>query len=188
MSRPGQLATGLYRAALRFYPAAFRARYAGEMVRVFGEGWRDALAAGLASAMRYGLRTGLDLLASALRERLTAITGREWLAGCAALACGGGIAWVDFRATEVQATLLVLLAGGFALGGLFPKQAWRSAFIAAACLPAAHAIVLALSHGPLPPGHPYFSRFMILLPALAASFLGAAAGVLVRRVGRLLAG
>jgi hypothetical protein len=86
----------------------------------------------------------------------------------------------------VQATLLVLLTSGFALGVLFPRQAWRSAFITAACLPAIHLIVLALSRGPLPPSHPYFSRFMILLPALAATFLGAAAGVLLRRVGRLL--
>jgi hypothetical protein len=97
MNRPGRFVSGLYRAALRFYPVAFRARYADEMVRVFGEGWRDARTAGPAATLRYGLRTGLDLLASALRERVTALTAREWLAGGAALACGGGTAWVDFR-------------------------------------------------------------------------------------------
>jgi hypothetical protein len=187
MSWSRNLASGLYSAALRLYPAAFRARYADEMVRVFGEGLRDARAAGPAAAVRYGLRTGLDLLASALRERLTAIAAREWLAGFAAVACGCGIAWVDFRATEVPATLLALLTAGFALGCFFPKLAWRSAFIAAACLPAIHLVALALSRGPLPPGHPYFSRFMILLPALAASFLGAAAGLLLRNLSRLLA-
>lgn len=186
MSWSGTLASGCYRAALRLYPKAFRARYADEMVRVFGEGWRDARAAGVAATVRYGFRTGLDLLASALRERLTAATVGEWLAVVAAYACGGAIAWVDFRATEVQATLLLLLTSGFALGGLFPRRAWRSAFITAACLPAIHMVALALNSGPLPPGHPWFSRFMMLLPALAASFLGAAAGVLLRRVGRLL--
>ena len=188
MSRPGRFVSVLYRAALRLYPAAFRARYADEMVRVFGEGWRDAQSAGSTGVLRYGSRTGLDLFASALRERLTAVTAREWLAGLAAYACGSAIAWVDFRATEVQATLLLLLISGFALGGLFPQRAWRSAFIIAACLPAIHLVALTLSHGPLPAGHPYFSRFMILLPSLAVSYLGAAAGVLLRKLGRLLAG
>jgi hypothetical protein len=177
----------VYRIALLAYPSRFRRCYAGEMIRVFEERLRDAQQRGGCTVVRYAVTIAGDLLASAMRERMLALRLRSALTGCAAVLGGGYAAYVDFHATEVQATLLVLLLSSFLLGGVHPRGAWRWALIVAGLLPGIHLLVFAVEHaGETPAGHPYFSRLMILLPALLAALAGAYAGVALRGVaGRL---
>jgi len=61
----------IYRGLLRFYPAEFRARFADEMVQLFGDQLRDARTGGIpAGPARTWLRTLGDLAATAASERL----------------------------------------------------------------------------------------------------------------------
>jgi len=183
-----RIANRIYRLALLAYPPAFRLRYREEMTRVFDEGLRDARAKGVHSAVRYcGTALG-DLLASVMREHVTATNRVAAGAGLFAILAGGAAAYVDFHATEVQATLLVLIAMNFVLGWAAPKKAWHRALIVAIILPAVHVAAYALGRVDANHGHPYVSRLMIFFPAFLASVLGAYAGVLLNIVGRRLAG
>jgi putative ABC transport system permease protein len=59
----------VYRALLRLYPAAFRARFAGEMVQLFSDQLRDARSDGApAGATRTWLRALGDLAVTAASE------------------------------------------------------------------------------------------------------------------------
>ena len=173
-------ARAFYRIALRAYPAEFRRRYADEMERVFADGVDDALRAGRSVALRYGLRIVGDLAVSAARERFATLEKSSIAISLAAVVCGGLIAKMDLQANEVQPTLLSLIICGSVLGLLKPRGAWRWALIMSAVIPAVDVIVFALSTGDAGSGHPYLSRLMILLPALAASLTGAYAAVFLR--------
>ena len=98
----------------------------------------------------------------------------------AAIICGLLATWVDFHATEVQATLLVFVVTSFVLGFSGPRGAWRWALLVAVWLPAAQVAAFALRQTGTATGHPYWSRLAILLPALAACMAGAYAGALIR--------
>jgi len=182
-----RIALHLYRLALHAYPAAFRLRYREEMTRVFDEGLRDARAKGMCSAVRHCGNALGDLLASAMREHVAAANRVAVLASLFAVLAGGAAAYVDFHASEVQATLLVLIAVNFVLGWAAPKKAWHRALIVAVILPAVHVAAYAFGRVGAQHGHPYVSRLMIFLPAFLASGLGAYAGVLLNAVGRRLA-
>jgi hypothetical protein len=173
-----------YRIGLQAYPRCFRAHYAEEMLRVFAEGLHEARNEGFRQTVRYCAKASADLVRSAMRERMAAMDGKSGLLSLAAMACGWYATYVDFHATEVQATLLVILLGSFLLGSLAPKRAWRSALLAAVWLPTVQVIAFAMRHAGPGPGHPYWSRIMILLPTLAASLLGACGGVLFRLICR----
>ena len=170
----------IYGMALRAYPSAFRQRYGVEMARVFNEGLRDAQKAGYRSLFRYSVKVVCDLLVTATGKRLIALETSSILVAFAAVACGCCAAYIDFHASEVQATLLVLLASSFALGCIKPRRAWFSALIIAVLLPGVHIIVFALRSSETSQGHPYLSRLMMLLPALVGSFVGAYSGVFLR--------
>jgi hypothetical protein len=174
------LSQKIYRMALRAYPSAFRQRYGVEMARVFDEGYRAAQKAGYRSRLRYCVKVVCDLLVTAAGERLMASETSSILVAFAAVVCGCCAAYVDFHASEVQATLLVLLVSSFALGCIKPRRAWLPALIIAALLPGVHVIVFAFRTSETSQGHPYLSRLMMLLPALAASFVGAYLGVFLR--------
>ena len=178
------VAQRVYRLALRAYPAAFRARYANEIADVFGQGLEDARQIGRGAAALYQFRAWTDLFWSVGRERLALVHDRILGVYIAAVAGGSYATYVDFHATEVQPTLLVFVVSGFVLGSIIPQRAWRRALVLAALLPASQVIAFALRHGEPARGHPYLSRFMIFLPALAASLIGTYAGVLVRYLCR----
>jgi len=118
-----------------------------------------------------------DLLLSVARERVAGLDRKQGTVSFAAILAGTLAAYVDFHATEVQATLLVLLATSFMLGYAASKGAWRWALIIAALLPAMHLGSVVLHGGHSNERHPYFSRFMIFVPASIACFIGVYAGV-----------
>jgi hypothetical protein len=175
----------IYSIALRAYPSAFRRRYAEEMARLFSECFRDACGAGRSSAFHYCAHVARDLFVSAARERLATWDQGSMLTGFTAIACGCYAAYVDSHANEVVATLLVLLASSFALGCIKPRRAWRWALIVAVLLPGVHVIAFAARRDSAD-GHPYFSRVMVLLPALVVSFVGAYAGAFLRFIARVV--
>lgn len=179
--------SALYRLALRAYPFEFRRRYYEEMARVFDEGLSDARSTGLLAVGRYCRKAAGDVVASAARERLAAMNRVSAGMSFLAIIAGGFASYIDFHATEVQATLLVLIAVNFLLGGAAPKGAWWRALMVAALLPAIHIVAYALGEEVSNHAHPYLSRLMIFGPALVASFLGAYAGVFFRFVVRTLA-
>jgi hypothetical protein len=123
-----------------------------------------------------------------MRERLAAVNRLSVGVGLFAIVAGGLATYVDFHASEVQATLLVLITSNLVLGCAAPKGAWRRALLVAALLPAIHVAAYAWGGIRANHGHPYFSRLMIFFPALVASLLGAYLGVFLRFVGRVLAG
>ena len=90
--------------ALRAYPSAFRQRYGVEMARVFDEGFRDVQKASYRSTFHYCVKVVCDLLVTAAGERLMASETSSILVASAAVVCGCCAAYVDFHASEVQAT------------------------------------------------------------------------------------
>ncbi|HZP59272.1 MAG TPA: hypothetical protein VFB27_03030 [Opitutaceae bacterium] len=183
----------LFHFGLCLYPVDFRKRYATEITRVFEEGLADAVTAGLGPTLGYGAKTVADLCASALRERLRCVGPRDGLVVFVAVICGHLAVCIDFLATEVQATLLVLLLSGFLVGTVASRPGWRWALLIAVWLPLLHVALFAfaLVHSGAVEGfsrHPYLSRLLLLLPALVASLVGLYLAVLMRFVGRRLAG
>ena len=172
----------LYRLGLRVYPIQFRARNGEEMSRVFEERLQDAKRSGWIATLRYCADTTGDFLISAVRERVAGLDRKQAAVSFAAILAGTFAAYVDFHATEVQATLLVLMATTFVLGYAAPKGAWRWALIIAALLPAMHLASVVLHGGHSNERHPYFSRFMILVPASVACFTGVYTGAFFRSV------
>ena len=170
----------IYGLALRVYPFAFRHRYGVEIARVFDEGFRDAQKAGYRSTFHYCVKVVCDLLVTAIGERWMASETSSILVAFAAVVCGCYATYVDFHASEVQATLLILLVTSFALGCIKPRRAWLSAMIIAVFLPGIHVFLFAVRSSKTGQGHPYLSRLMMLIPALAASFVGAYLGVFLR--------
>ena len=177
-------AARLYRLGLRAFSREFRERYADELVRVFGEARCAVRRAGPWAALEYQARVWVDLAVSAGHERFSSMNRTTIVLAPAAVACGLLATWVDFHATEVQATLLVFLVTSFILGVAGPKGAWRWALVVAVWLPAAQMLAFALRHAGPASAHPYWSRLAILLPALGACLLGAYAGALVRLLFR----
>lgn len=102
-----------------------------------------------------------------------------WWCGASLLLAGLVIAWLDFRADEVQGTVLLLLITTGAAGFLHPAGAWRWALITGGGIPALHLINRALGNPSPYPVHP--SILATLLP-LIPSLIGAYAGVLLRRL------
>jgi phosphotransferase system glucose/maltose/N-acetylglucosamine-specific IIC component len=86
----------------------------------------------------------------------------------------------------VQATLLVLILMSFFFGCLMPKGSWRWALIISALLPAIHVTWYLLHGGNVHESHPYFSRFMIVVPAFLACLVGVYSGVFLRFIGHKL--
>ncbi len=177
----------VYRLGLRAYPSEFRARYGEEMSRLFEERLQDAKKSGWIAMQRYCAEITADLLVSATGERFAGLNRTEAAGSFAAILAGSFAAYIDFHATEVQATLLVLIATSFMLGYVVPKGAWRWALIIAALLPTIHLASFVLHGGHSNERHPYFSRFTILLPASIACFIGVYVGVLFRFASRALA-
>jgi hypothetical protein len=95
--------------------------------------------------------------------------------------------WVDLTASELQSEVLVILVGGFILGALGPRGAWRWALVLG--VSAAAAELLALSMGLEPAGFAHaraanpgrvftftyvnaLQGFFALVPAFTATYMG----------------
>jgi hypothetical protein len=178
MSIAVRLSCALYEALLFAYPPAFRHAYSQEMAQVFRDGCVEALQRrGMCGLARYWLFTLRDLIVSACMERLAALDRRA--AGLAALAFGCGLlaAYVDFHATEVQATVLVLLLFTFAFGFASPRRAWRLGLAVGIAVPLAH-ILNHLLHRP--PPYPVEPNLLATLIALIPAQIGATMGAFAR--------
>jgi hypothetical protein len=84
---------------------------------------------------------------------------------------------LDLRSDDAQACILVVLGGTFLIATLFPRDAWGASLLVAGCVPFAHVYALVMSMD-LPAGASLTGTILAFIP----SFIGAAAGVLVRRV------
>jgi hypothetical protein len=165
----------LYRALLYAYPAAFRREYGDLMAQHFGDCYRLAAHEERASSMPiFWLRTLGDLLRSAALERIAAARSSGlWLLPLAILS-GLVIGSVDYTATEVQATLLVLLPVGFLFGMIAPRRARAWALILGLAIPLVHVIGHMLNIRP-PYKDMVVASLLALIPAFLAVYCGAAA-------------
>ncbi len=103
------------------------------------------------------------------------------IATLAAVAGGLFAAYVDFHATEVQATMAVILATSFAAGAICPRLAWLWALLVAACLTASHLIAPRFGIHPLDAVHgSSLSLMLVALPAGVSAYLGAASRWVLR--------
>jgi len=84
---------------------------------------------------------------------------------------------LDLRADGAQAWILVVLGGTFLIATLFPRDAWGASLLVAGCVPFAHAYALVMAMA-LPSDASLTGTILAFIP----SFIGAASGVLVRRV------
>ena len=79
---------------------------------------------------------------------------------------------VDLHNDEVQAAVLVLLAGGFVLGGLWPQAAWRWALVLGLSIVVGDnaAPRLGLSATPIEPMN--WGTLIALIPAAIGTYVG----------------
>jgi len=135
-------AVRLYRAALWLLPRGFRHRFGAELVEVFGDRCRDAVLTRSRGGARGELAHALaDLVRTAAAER------HVGLAIVAAL-IGGFAGLVDLDSQEVQASVLVVGAGAFALAAVRPACAWRSALLVGIAIPVTHLVARAAGAAP----------------------------------------
>jgi hypothetical protein len=177
-------AVQFYQLALHAYPAAFRRRHGAEMAQIFDDEWLVARHTGPGAALAYAAHIFSDLARTASHERLAALTFDDWMACGTATFCGATAAWIDFRASEVQATLLVLIVGAAYFSFFAEQRTWRWPLAVAAWLPAAHvgAFALGLERGP----HTSLAHSPIVLPALAVFGVAATAALAGTGLGRAL--
>ncbi len=100
---------------------------------------------------------------------------------CIGLAFVGGLfaGWIDFNATEVQPTVLLLVVLGAAFGFVRPRRAWRWAIILGVCIPLGSLIFSALGYKPAELPQPgVYASLIALIPA----FIGTYGGVLIRKI------
>ncbi len=163
----------IYRLLLYAFPDPFRQNFGELMTRHFADCYRLARRDSSPSEMRrFWMESLADLLHSALLERIDEMrASRGWLwplAVCLGLAIG----YVDYTATEVQATLLVLLPVAFCFGLFAPRRAWRWALILALAIPVVHVIGHAFNLRP--PYHDYvIASLLALIPSFLAAYSGA---------------
>ncbi len=96
--------------------------------------------------------------------------------------------WVDLTARELQSEVLVIVSGGFVLGALGPKGAWRWALILGLSIAAAEWLALGLGIEPAGFAHAQAENpgrlltftyanallaFTALVPAFTATYMGA---------------
>jgi hypothetical protein len=172
----------VYRMLLNAYPAAFRRSYGALMMQHFTDCYHLACQQADDAALRRFWWTSLfDLFHAALLERWAELrTTRGWLWPLAAC-LGLGIGYVDYTATEVQATLLVLLPIAFCFGLAAPRRAWRWALVLGLAIPLVHIIGHAFNIQP-----PYHDMVIASLLALIPAFLAAYSGATLRWLVRVL--
>lgn len=85
---------------------------------------------------------------------------------------------IDSHASEVQATLMIMLPITFALGFIEPKRAWLWALIIGLSVPLSYLWLLVTGqHYSTPPSNGFTT-----LIALAPAFIGTYCGVILRKI------
>ena len=90
------------------------------------------------------------------------------------------VGYIDSHATEVQATLMVMLPITFALGFIQPKRAWLWALIVGFSIPAGFLWHMLMGSAYVEPPTNGFFTLIALVPA----FIGAFSGAIFRNVLR----
>jgi len=88
---------------------------------------------------------------------------------------------LDLRSDDLAPYVLVVLGGTFLIAAIFPRYAWGASLLVAGCVPFAH-LYAGVASMVLPAGASMAPTILAFIP----SFLGAAAGVLLRRVFEVL--
>jgi hypothetical protein len=175
----------LFHLTLRLYPAQHRADYGEVMAQHF----RDVCRAAYQREGRRGLITVwfklmTDTFRNAPIEQWTAIRMGGIMRNKTLLMIGLAllgslvVGTIDSHASEVQATLMVMLPITFALGFIQPKRAWLWALIIGLSVPFGYLWLLATGqHYNAPPSNG-FTTLIALVPA----FIGTYCGVILRKI------
>ena len=175
----------LFRLMLCLYPAQHRAEYGEAMAQHFHDICRDAYARhGTRGLVSVYLEAAGDTLKNAPVEQWTAkragVIMRNKTLLVAVLAIIGSlfIATIDSRATEVYATLMVMLPIAFVLGFIEPKRAWMWALIIGLSVPAGFLWHIVMASTYVEPPSNGFYTLITLVPA----FIGTYCGVALRKI------
>lgn len=170
---------------LRLYPPSFRQRFGAEILQVLlTSNQQQAQQRGDARALLAGLGSCGELCWGGLRERFEEIPMMNWLIAFLAVLCALLAGYVDFRNDEVQAAALVLIVSGFVLALARPQRALFWVPLIGLGIPLVHWLGRRFGYQPAYPVA-VGGLAIFLLPAFVA-LLGASAGVLMRRVVKLL--
>ena len=82
------------------------------------------------------------------------------------------VGYIDSRATEVQATLMVMLPITFVLGFIEPKRAVLWGLIVGFSIPGSYLVHLAMRQVYAAPPNNGFTTLIALIPALIGTFCG----------------
>ena len=175
----------LFRLLLRLYPAGHRAEYSEAMAQHFRDVCRDAYRQnGRRGLIRMWIKVAGDTLKNAPLEQWMAIrTGgfmRNKTFFMIGLALLGAllVGTIDSHASEVQATLMVMLPITFILGFLDPKRAVLWGLIVGLSVPVGYLWLLATGQHYTDPPPNGFTTLIALVPALIGTF----SGVVLRKI------
>jgi len=90
----------------------------------------------------------------------------------AAVVIGALAAWVDLHNTEVQPSLVLIVAGGIVLGFADPRSAWVAGVIIGGAIPTAH-IAARITGYPVPYPVELPFTFLAVIVAVVAALIGA---------------
>jgi hypothetical protein len=163
----------IYRLMLQAYPVDFRRTYGPLMLQHFGDCYAIARQdPGSTAILGFWMEILGDVLHSALLERLDEMRTKRWWLWSLVFLLGLVIGAIDYSASEVQATLMVLLPTAFCIGFVTQRRAWRSALILGLAIPVVHVIGHSLNIRP--PYHDYvIASLLALIPAFLAAYSGA---------------
>jgi hypothetical protein len=168
-----KFALEIYQLLLRAYPADFRRNYGPLMLQHFTDCYSLARQKpDYAAFSGFWLATLADLVHSALLERLDEMRMKRWRFWGLVVLLGLVTGAIDYTASEVQATLLVLLPIAFCCGFAAERPAWRCAVLLGLAIPAAHLMGHAINIRP--PYHDHvIASLLALIPAFLATYSGA---------------
>ncbi len=102
-----------------------------------------------------------------------------------ALLIGLTIAYLDFHATEVQGTVLLILISTFVLGLIQSKGAWLVALFIGSSILLFNLIASGFGLQPLEPIEPnVFATLIALIPAFIGAYAGAGGAYILKAVNR----
>ncbi|MBI1278879.1 MAG: hypothetical protein GC179_12185 [Anaerolineaceae bacterium] len=169
-----------FRLMLRLYPARHRSEYGEAMIQHFRDVRRDAVEGnGKSGLLKLGIHMLGDTLKNAPLEHWIEIrTGgmmRNKSPIVLVLALLGAVlvGYIDSRASEVQATLMVMLPITFVLGFFEPKRAALWAIIVGLSVPVSYVWLLATGQQYSAPPPNGFTTLIAIVPALIGTFSGA---------------
>ena len=175
----------LFGILLHLYPAQHRAEYGDAMAQHFRDMCREAYQCeGRRGLIKTWIKLVIDTLRNVPVEQWKGIRTGGSMRNKTTLVIGLAIlgslftGYIDSHASEVQATLMVMLPITFVLGFIQPKQAWLWALIVGLSVPLSYLVVLITgAHYSNPPPNG-FTTLIALVPA----FIGTYCGVVLRKI------